>query len=71
MELGLTLWHAIVMVVSADPATESGAYVDVWANAGSLAEMEELIDEALDAQDEWIFYGIYSVERVAFDERPD
>ena len=71
MELGLTLWHAIVMVVAADPATESGAYVDVWATAGSLAEMEELIDEALDAQDEWIFDGIYSVERVAFDERPD
>jgi hypothetical protein len=71
MDLGLTLWHAIVMVVAADPATESGAYVDVWATAGSLAEMEELIDEALDAQDEWIFDGIYSVERVAFDERPD
>ncbi|MFZ9691096.1 MAG: hypothetical protein ACO3EP_03570 [Phycisphaerales bacterium] len=71
VELGLTLWHAIVMVVAADPATESGAYVDVWATAGSLAEMEELIDEALDAQDEWIFDGIYSVERVAFDERPE
>lgn len=71
MELGLTLWHAIVMVVPADPDEESGAYVDVWATAGSLAEMEELIDEALDAQDDWIFDGIYSVERVAFDERPD
>ncbi len=71
VELGLTLWHAIVMVVAADPAREAGAYVDVWATAGSLAEMEQLIDEALDAQDEWIFDGIYSVERVAFDERPD
>lgn len=71
VELGLTLWHAIVMVVPVDPTTGGGAYVDLWATAGSLMEMEQMIDETLDGQGEWLFDGIYSMERVAFDERPD
>lgn len=70
-ELGRTLWHAIVMVVPVDPEAGGGAYVDLWATAGSLMEMEQLIDETLDSQGEWLFDGIYSMERVAFDERPD
>ena len=70
-ELGLTLRHAIVMVVSADEDSDRGAYLNIWATAGSLSEMEQLIDEAIEAQPEWMFDGIYSIERVAFDERPE
>ncbi len=71
VELGMTLWHAIVMVAPVDPETGGGAYIDLWATAGSLMEMEQLIDETLDSQGDWLFDGIYSMERVAFDERPD
>jgi len=71
VELGPTLWHAIVMVAPVDPDAGGGAYVDFWATAGSLMEMEQLIDEALDRRGEWLFDGIYSMERVAFDERPE
>lgn len=71
VDLGATLWHAIVMVVPVDPEAGGGAYVDLWATAASLMEMEQLIDETLDQHGEWLFDGIYSMERVAFDERPD
>jgi len=71
VELGMTLWHAIVMVAPVDPEAGGGAYIDLWATAGSLMEMEQLIDETLDSQGDWLFDGIYSMERVAFDERPD
>ena len=71
VELGLTLWHAIVMVVPNDESAQSGAYLNVWATAGSLGELEGFIDDALAGQDEWIFDGIYSIERIAFDDRPD
>jgi hypothetical protein len=70
-DLGLTLWHAIVMVLPHDPSAGDGAYMNVWATAGSLAEMEAMIDEVLAGQEEWMLDGIYSIERVAFDERPD
>ncbi len=69
--LGLTLWHAVVVAdaVSGDP--ERGAYLSIWASAGSLAEMERLMTDAIEEQSEWIFNSIYSVDRVAYDERPD
>ncbi len=70
--LGLTLWHAVIIVSGADEDDpEAGAYVSVWATAGSLAQMEELIDEALDDYPQWRFETIYTIDRVAYDERPD
>jgi hypothetical protein len=33
--------------------------------------MEELIDEALDDYPQWRFETIYTIDRVAHDERPD
>lgn len=71
IDLGLTLWHAIVMVLPHDSSSGDGAYMNVWATAGSLAEMEAMIDEVLAGQEDWMLDGIYSVERVAFDERPE
>ena len=48
-----------------------GAYASIWATAKSLSEMERLIEEALDEHPQWAFGEIYTVDRVAFDERPD
>ncbi|MEE2973301.1 MAG: hypothetical protein VX672_09260 [Planctomycetota bacterium] len=69
-ELGFTLWHAIAM---ADPIAEKsgGAYVSIWATARSLEEAEDLIEAAVEGSGEWLLDRIYSIERVAFDERPD
>jgi len=68
--LGLTLWHALVIIESVEDP-DAGAYVSIWATAGSLGEMEELIDSALAGSPTWRFVEIYTIDRVAFDERPD
>jgi len=80
-ELGLTLWHALVIVTGSEERTSSsraqasgdppGAYCSIWATAGSMAEMEELIATALDEHPEWTFNDIFTIDRVAFDSRPD
>jgi hypothetical protein len=70
--LGSTLWHAIVIVDEAVPDSQRGAYASIWATASSLQEMEELIEEALKPYEaEWTFSEVYTIDRVAFDERPD
>jgi hypothetical protein len=69
--LGATLWHAVVIVDDASGNPNVGAYCDVWATAGSLAQMTEVIQEALAANPEWAFGDLYTIDRVAFDERPE
>jgi hypothetical protein len=68
--LGRTLWHAMVLVESPDNP-EGGAYVSVWATADSLGAMEEMTERTLEAYPEWRFVEIYTIDRVAYDERPD
>jgi hypothetical protein len=74
--LGTTLWHAVVLVDRASPPKRrdnghQGAYASIWATAGSLNQMERLIDQALEPHPHWSFGEIYTIDRVAFDERPD
>ncbi|MDY7107155.1 MAG: hypothetical protein SYC29_00820 [Planctomycetota bacterium] len=68
--LGRTLWHAMVIIESADEP-DAGAYVSIWATAGSLTEVERLIDSALASSPNWRFVEVYTIDRVAYDERPD
>lgn len=70
-ELGHTLWHAIVMAEPMDAQASGGAYVTVWATAANLEELEGLIETAVEESGDWVLSGVYSIERVAFDERPD
>lgn len=69
--LGMTLWHALVLAVAADGDQDEGAYISVWMTAGSLAQAEELLEDALVDHPEWVFESVYSMDRVAFDDRPD
>lgn len=69
--LGATLWHAVAIVDDARGNPNVGAYCDIWATAGSLAEMEQLILNELEKHPEWSFGEIYTIDRVAFDERPE
>ncbi len=69
--LGMVLWHAIVLAVRQDRRGK-GAYITIWATAGSLSEMERLVNDHVEAKmPQWSFEGFFSVDRVAFDERPD
>lgn len=68
--LGMTLWHAIILATAADSDGERGAYITAWMTAGSLAQAEELLEDALVDHPEWVFESVYTIDRVAFDDRP-
>ncbi|MCH2145614.1 MAG: hypothetical protein MK082_10805 [Phycisphaerales bacterium] len=70
-QLGFTLWQAIIVVEPHDEQAERGAYVTIWSTATSIQQVEELVSDALAGMPEWSFQSIYSIDRVAFDERPD
>ncbi|MCP3902375.1 MAG: hypothetical protein GY715_01970 [Planctomycetes bacterium] len=69
-ELGHTLWHAMVIVCSAGRPTME-AYASVWATVDSLAGMEELVEAAIETLSGWELVTIYTIDRIAFDERPE
>ena len=75
--LGSTLWHVVAIVErnndeeSGAAPTQQGAYASIWATASSLTEMERLIDVALVRYPEWSFVEVYTIDRVAYDERPE
>ena len=68
--LGNTLWYGIALCREA-AGEGGGAYVTLWATAGSVAEVERLAAEHLRAEGRWNFQGFYTLDRVAFDERPE
>ncbi len=68
--LGLTLWHAVLYVHRVGDADQL-ADMSIWATAGSLTQLETLIEAALELSGEWVLADIYSTDRIAFDERPD
>ncbi len=69
-ELGMTLWHAVALLDHLDDPDREGVLI-LWATADSIQQMETLIDATLATQNEWRFRDLYSIDRVAFDERPD
>lgn len=72
--LGPTLWHAVIIMDRSDDVSngsEQGAYASIWATASSMEEMEQLIQSTLEQRPEWTFGEIYTIDRVAYDERPD
>ena len=76
-DLGSTLWHAVV-IVDSQPQQGTGnghpsqsAYASIWATAVSLNQMEQMIQSAIDKHPKWSFGEIFTIDRVAFDERPD
>ena len=80
-ELGLTLWHALVIVDKIEAKSQNdtldvgasalGAYASIWATAGSLIHIQHRIEDELEHDNEWRFSEIYTIDRVAFDERPE
>jgi hypothetical protein len=70
-QLGYTLWHAIIVVEPEDGTEQRGAYISIWSTAISIGQVEEMVADTLAGMPEWTFQSIYSIDRVAFDERPD
>lgn len=70
-ELGLTLWHAMAIVEDASSESGAEALVSIWATAGSLSEMEGLVDQAITREQNWLYVELFAIDRVAYDERPD
>jgi len=68
--LGMTLWHAVVFATSSDGDEARGANIILWMTAGSLAQAEELIEDALLDHPDLVFESIYTMDRVAYDDRP-
>jgi hypothetical protein len=68
--LGMTLWHAVVVATSSDGDETRGAHIVLWMTAGSLAQAEELIEDALLDHPDLVFESIYTMDRVAYDDRP-
>ncbi|MFM8639613.1 MAG: hypothetical protein ACKOEL_03130 [Planctomycetota bacterium] len=70
--LGRTLWHVVGVVESADEDHPRAGYAMAWLTAGSLGEVQRMVESRIELQDEWRFEGQwYSADRVAYDERPD
>jgi hypothetical protein len=69
--LGLTLWHAYVLLEAADGDETRGAYLSLWATASSFAEVEGMIHAALAEYPEWSFGEIYTLDRISYDDRPN
>ena len=68
--LGMTLWHAVLDLHRVGDAQQM-ADMSLWATAGSLTQLEELIEGELEQAGEWMLGDVYSTDRIAFDERPD
>jgi hypothetical protein len=68
--LGLTLWHAVLGVHHVGD-TEQIREMLIWATAGSLTQLETLIEAVLQQSEEWVLVEVFSTDRIAFDERPD
>ena len=69
--LGLTLWHAVVMLDRKDQSSEMGSYGSVWATAASLNQMEQMLLDAFEEHPRWRLMDVFTLDRVAHDERPD
>lgn len=68
--LGNTLWHAVIGVHGYGEPPEI-ADMTIWATAGSLGQLETLIDAMFREDGEWAIDEVFSTDRTAFDERPD
>ncbi len=70
-ELGFTLWHALLLVESAFGSPVTEAIFSLWVTADSLTTVERFIESALADHPQWQLVRVESIDRVAFDDRPD
>jgi len=69
-DLGFTLWFASVLLGREDDELAT-AYLSLWATAGSLKELQFLVEKEMSRYPGWVPIDFYMVDRVAYDERPE
>ena len=70
-ELGRTLWHAIVLVQPSGVLSDGFSHAVLWACASSRRELEEMVRDQLAESADWVLRDFYTLDRVAFDDRPE
>ena len=70
-ELGYTLWFVTALLASEDPSEGQPACVTAWAVSKCRNELESLIQNQVEATSNWFVIDFYTVDRVAFDDRPE
>ncbi|MBG80089.1 MAG: hypothetical protein CMJ39_05185 [Phycisphaerae bacterium] len=70
-ELGHTLWFVTALLAAEDPAQIQSACVTAWAVSKSRNELESLIQNKVESTSNWFVIDFYTVDRVAFDDRPE
>lgn len=69
-EMGFVLWQALAEVDCEQP-TPRRVYASVWVTAESYRRAERLVMDAIDAEADLHFQDLFSLDRVAYDERPE
>ncbi|MDG2423607.1 MAG: hypothetical protein P8M22_06495 [Phycisphaerales bacterium] len=70
-DLGRTLWHAIVLLEACGGIADGQAHAMAWVVCGSRNEVESLLRERIEDDTDWSFSEFYTLDRVAFDDRPE
>ena len=70
-ELGRTLWHSIVLVQPSGVLSDGFAHAVLWACASSRRELEQMVRDQLAESADWVLRDFYTLDRVAFDDRPE
>ncbi len=70
-DLGRTLWHSIVLVQPSDVLSDGFAHAVLWACASSRRELEQMVRDQLAESSDWVLKDFYTLDRVAFDDRPE
>ena len=69
--IGRTLWSGVVYMDQEDVAGRRGAWGHFWGVAASRREMEESVIEFIEHDDTWELLDMMSLDRAAFDDRPE
>ena len=70
-ELGYTLWFVTALLASEDSAQGQPACVTAWVISRSRSELESLVQNQVESTSKWFVIDFYTVDRVAFDDRPE
>jgi hypothetical protein len=69
--IGRTLWNGVVYMDQEDVAGRRQAWGHFWGVAASRREMEAMVIECVETQGDWELLDVLSLDRAAFDDRPE
>ena len=70
-ELGHTLWFVTALLASEDPTEGQSACVTAWVVSRNRNELESMVQNRVESNSKWFVIDFYTVDRVAFDDRPE